>query len=217
MISLACSCSQRYLWLVYTSPSGNVLRRRLRPFSAALRFVGCSVGEKPCRSIFFVCLYILATLPHNMKVVDRETVYESDINTGMDGVSAHVTRVDVTCISDKESGFGLLGEQYTFRESTHEITDRSDETLQIAGRGSTSRRCYVWLNLLERADGTLPIVDQSGLIPVEVATMGRPEIAGYLFAVHGSDLNELSEIIEVTPQTVKQYMVDLDRGRRGKL
>jgi len=44
-----------------------------------------------------------------------------------------------------------------------------------------------------------------GLIPVEIATRGRPAIASYLHAIHGFDKQEIAEKLDVQKETVRQY------------
>ncbi|UOO94276.1 hypothetical protein MUK72_09870 [Halococcus dombrowskii] len=152
-----------------------------------------------------------------MKAVDREILNESDVVTGIEDVSARIVKERVTLIGTKE-GSGKPEAKYTRQERKCTVEDSSGEVYEITEDRFTRRsRLPVWLGLLERADGALPLVDHPDLIPVEVATMGKPEICGYLFVVHQIDLRDLSGMFDVNYTTVRQYMSDIASGRRKKL
>lgn len=75
------------------------------------------------------------------------------------------------------------------------------------------RRAGVWVALWRRLDGVRR-VDDPGLVPVEVAVLGKPAIAAYLFAAHGVSVGEVAERVNEQPATVKQFLRKVHDRRR---
>jgi predicted DNA binding protein len=53
-----------------------------------------------------------------------------------------------------------------------------------------------------------------GVVPVEVAALGQAYVAAYLYSVHNYDLSEIAEKLDVTEQSISQYVTDVGNLRR---
>jgi len=62
--------------------------------------------------------------------------------------------------------------------------------------------------------GGFEIVEDSSLVPVKIAVMGKPAIATYLDAIQKISREEISEILGVSEGTVGQYVSKVRRGHR---
>lgn len=69
-----------------------------------------------------------------------------------------------------------------------------------------------WGAIWSRTGGTRFIVE-NGVIPSNVAVLGKPAIATYL-SVLGSDIYNIAELLDVSKHTVTQYRTDFINGRR---
>ena len=52
------------------------------------------------------------------------------------------------------------------------------------------------------------------VVPIEVATTGVPYVAAYMFAVHEYDYSEITEKLDITTNTLYQYLTDVRELRR---
>lgn len=73
-------------------------------------------------------------------------------------------------------------------------------------------RAQVFDEILSRDGFTL--VDDSSVVPVDVAAQGKAALAAYLFAVHEDGREEIAERLSVTVSTVNQYLSDFVHDRR---
>lgn len=74
-------------------------------------------------------------------------------------------------------------------------------------------RAIYWATLWNRTGGTKFVVNR-GLIPCEVAILGKPAIAAYLTAVQGIAIPEAASQLGVSPGTIEQYRSDFLNERR---
>ena len=52
------------------------------------------------------------------------------------------------------------------------------------------------------------------IVPIEVAATGVPYVAAYMFAVHEYDYSEITEKLDITTNTLYQYLTDVRELRR---
>lgn len=79
-------------------------------------------------------------------------------------------------------------------------------------RKNTGMRALVFAALNDQC-GSCAVLER-GAIPTEVACMGRPAIAAYLYSAHRKPIKVVAEQLDVTEETVKQYLSDFRHGRR---
>lgn len=77
----------------------------------------------------------------------------------------------------------------------------------------SKNRAFWWGAIWSRTGGARFVV-KDGLIPCEVAVLGKPAIATYLSAVQELPLPYISNLLDVSVMTVYQYRSDFTNGRR---
>lgn len=68
--------------------------------------------------------------------------------------------------------------------------------------------------LLQEYDDSVLDTDERA-IPVEIAVDGRPSIATYLRGVHENSREEVGEVMDVSPDTVRKYISRFRPDRRS--
>lgn len=76
----------------------------------------------------------------------------------------------------------------------------------------SENKAHVFEKLEERFDGCEEVKD--GMIPTYVAAEGRAVIAAYLFGYQDKEVDKIAETLDISPRTVKQYIIDVRQGRR---
>jgi hypothetical protein len=51
-------------------------------------------------------------------------------------------------------------------------------------------------------------------IPVNILNEGKPVVATYLYVIHGWSRNEVAEMLDLSPETVQQYLTNVRTGTR---
>jgi DNA-binding MarR family transcriptional regulator len=62
--------------------------------------------------------------------------------------------------------------------------------------------------------GLREMVSDRDAVPIEVATLGNPYIAAYLYSVHEYEIGEIAEKLDLSEQSVSQYLTDVGKSRR---
>lgn len=93
--------------------------------------------------------------------------------------------------------------------TTIEVRDR----LRVPRRDRVPRRIRLCDALFSAVD-LEGLCDDPAFLPTAVAVRGPPYIATYLAGVHGEPETEIAERLDVTKQTVTQYLSDVTTGRR---
>lgn len=93
------------------------------------------------------------------------------------------------------------------------ITD--DKTVYFSGfdKGQAEKRAITFRALHYRCKDGCEI--RRNAIPTEVACMGKPAIAAYLFAVHEEGPGDIADRLEISPATVNQYMSNFRRDPKS--
>lgn len=103
-----------------------------------------------------------------------------------------------------ERDWGVVGRLRTDDEEVIHISGFDEEVVW-------ERVCLLEA-ILERTD--FEIVWERGIVPVEVACLGKAGLAAYLVAVHGQSRKDVADILSVAPSTIKQYLSDFRNERR---
>lgn len=151
-----------------------------------------------------------------MKTIKEEIRKIAEIDTPVDGVSVRKLSKGVVREATEKSKYRSPGDRYTYSVTSYVVFDDEGRTVEIETGWPHSRGLNVWLGLLARSGGSIPLAEQEDLVPVKIAALGKPEVAGYLFAVHNLNRAEIGDILGVAPETVNQYLSDISRGRRKK-
>lgn len=75
------------------------------------------------------------------------------------------------------------------------------------------RQALCWAAIMQKT-GLRTMESDSNVVPIEVATLGKPYIAAYLYAVHEFEIDEIAEKLDLTEQSVSQYLTDVGKSRR---
>jgi DNA-binding NarL/FixJ family response regulator len=62
--------------------------------------------------------------------------------------------------------------------------------------------------------GIRKIEPSSDVIPIEVAALGQPYIAAYLYAAHGLSIEEIADDLNIEQSSVSQYLSDVANQHR---
>lgn len=109
--------------------------------------------------------------------------------------------------------------EYIQTESTEwgvkvQINASGDRTVSITGfdQEYVQMRGMLFYSLDKRCDNGCPWDENR--VPAEVKEMGNAGVASYRFAVHGDGYKGTAHELDVTVETVRQYLSDFKQGRR---
>lgn len=80
-------------------------------------------------------------------------------------------------------------------------------------RTEMRRKALCWAAIMHKT-GLREMESDPGVVPVEVAALGQAYIAAYLYSAHNYDLSEIAEELDITEQSVSQYLTDVGKLRR---
>ena len=108
-------------------------------------------------------------------------------------------------------------------ENVRQVKDESTKKQQywvIDERNSKEKIHLTWGRLdpnlcfeLIHRNGSL-IVQEQGFVPVSTARLGKPAIAAYLRVSVGWRSNRIADALDVSKETVNQYLSDFAKGER---
>lgn len=75
------------------------------------------------------------------------------------------------------------------------------------------RKAFCWAAIMQKT-GLRRMESDPGVVPIEVATLGKPYIAAYLYAVHEFEIAEIADKLDLSEQSVSQYLTDVGKLRR---
>ena len=75
------------------------------------------------------------------------------------------------------------------------------------------QKALCWGAIMHKT-GLQEMETNSDVVPIEVATIGMAYVAAYMFAVHGYDYSEITEKLDITTNTLYQYLSDVRQLRR---
>jgi len=84
------------------------------------------------------------------------------------------------------------------------------------GRGERSEcriKALCWAAIMYKIGLEGMDVD-SDTVPIEIADLGKPYVAAYLYAVHGYEFSRISQKLNLTESTISQYLSDVAGLRR---
>lgn len=136
-------------------------------------------------------------------------VEEDDVEPDYDVI---VQEFDGGTVVEGNRGDGVLA-QPPFR-----VVSPHDEKIHVFGgyRWTAQKKAEVMARLVHLAEG-VEIVDE-GAVPVDIAVLGKPAIAGYLYAAH--DLHwersnpNIAQVMGIDPEAARQYVNKFRRGDR---
>lgn len=85
-----------------------------------------------------------------------------------------------------------------------QIPDGEDYEFSRYLRATNRRQARLWAELQHQTEG-VDMCDQNHLIPTEVAVLGKPAIAAYLYTAHDFTKSQISNQMGVEESTVQQY------------
>lgn len=104
------------------------------------------------------------------------------------------------------------GSRYSSRLSgSHDDDSRVTHSGGLANGARWMALC--WAAVISRA-GVREVPDNGNLVPVDIAALGKPYIAAFLFSGQRFDITEIATKLEISEGSVEQYLRDVVAQRR---
>lgn len=75
------------------------------------------------------------------------------------------------------------------------------------------RKALCWAAIMYET-GLREMESNSEVVPIKVAALGKPYVAAYMYAAHELGMDEIGAHLDVSPNTVSQYLTDVGKLRR---
>ena len=75
-------------------------------------------------------------------------------------------------------------------------------------RSQTRKRACCWAAIIH-VTGLREMETDTGVVPVEIAALGKPYLVAYLYSVHKYNFSQIGEKLDLADSTISQYISDV--------